>query len=367
MAHAISASHPDLLAPRFNGRELALWASAALIIVSAHAGSVWALNQLRPEEQAASEAAPVAVMIDLAPQVVMPNAVPDQMVDLVESIDTPTLDEPTEEVEPTETPPLEPVLETVEQQPVDPVEPLPPQPVEMTSVEPVPVEPLTEIVETPEAQPLEMASLEPTPVEPAPLEPAPVEPQALETVQPVEPLVQEIVTETLPEVLPEVVLAVPVTRPDVIEPVPEPEPKPQARPVRKPPPPKAQRKPAPQPSVARQVAAREAPVAAAPRPTDGGVTNGESPARWQSRVNSHLNRFKRYPGGETAQGTASVRFTINASGRVLSVALARSSGSGALDQAALDMVRRASPVPAPPPAIARGSMGLTVPVNFSRR
>lgn len=336
MAYALSASHPDLLAPRFNGREFALWASAAIIIVSAHVGSVWALNQLRPEEQAAFEAAPVAVMIDLAPEVVAPNATPDEMVDLVESVETPMLETPPEEVEPTETPPLEPVppLQVEQQPPLEPVEPLP----------------------------VEVASIEPTPVEPVPLESAPVEPVPVEAVTQ-EP-VEEVVPETLPEVLPEIALAVPVARPEVIEPLPEP--KPQPKPVRKPPP-KVERKPPPKPSVSRQVTAEQAPKAAAPRPTEGGASNGVSPARWQSRVNAHLNRFKPFPAGESAQGTASVRFTIDSSGRVLSASLSRSSGSGALDQAAVEMVRRASPVPAPPPAIAKARMTLNVPVRFSRR
>lgn len=350
MARATSASHPDLLAPRFGRGEVLLWASAAFIMVSAHVGSVWALNQLRPEEQAASEAAPVAVMIDLAPQVVMPNAAPDEMVDMVESIETPTLETPPDEVQPAETPPVEPTQ---------------PQPVEVASIEPAPIEPQPVEPTPPEPTPVEPTPVEPEPVEPTPVEPTEVTPQEIEPVQPMEPVVEEMVPETLPEVLPEVALALPAPRPETIEPLPEPKPKPRAKPVRKPPP--AAKKPAPPPSVTRKVAAQEAPKAAAPRPVEGGASNGVSPARWQSRVNAHLNRFKRYPGGENTQGTASVRFTIDASGRVLAVSLSRSSGNGTLDQAALDMVRRASPVPAPPPAIAKSSMSLNVPVRFSRR
>jgi protein TonB len=303
MAFVHTAPDHDLLGPRFSGREFALWASAAVIIVSAHAGSVWALNRMQPQEQAAAEAAPVAVMIDLAPEVVAPNATPDEMVDLLESIETAALETPPEEVKPTETPPLEPVPVEAEQQP---------------------------------------------PVEPAP----------------VEPVVEEVIPETIPDLLPEVAMA-PVARPDVVEPLPEPKPKPKPKPVRKAPP-KVERK-APPPSVSRQVTAKPAPKAAAPRPVEGGASNGVSPARWQSRVNAHLNRHKRFPGGERGEGTVSVRFTIDSLGRVLGASVSRSSGSAALDQAALDMVRRASPVPAPPPAIAKSHMSLNVPVRFSRR
>lgn len=310
------ASLPELLEPRFNGRELAVWGLAAVLTVSVHVGSVWAFNQLRPQEQAASVAAPVVAMIDLAPTVVAPDATPDDMADLVESIDTPMPETPPDEMEPVE----------------------PTEPVEVAAVEPVePFEPLEEAVEEPvepvEQEIVEVASLEPV------SEPVP---------QVIEAEVAEVVEEVVEK------------EPEKVEPVPEPKPKP--KPVRK-----VQRKPVPKPSIARKVSAQEAPKAAAPREVEGGATNGISPARWQSRVNAHLNRYKRYPSGENAQGTVSVRFTIDAGGRVTGVSLARSSGSGALDQAALDMVRRASPVPAPPPAIAKASMRLTVPVNFSRR
>jgi len=311
MASHPPASLPDLLAPRVSGRELALWGAAAALMVSVHVGSVWAFSQLRPEEQAAAQAAPVVAMIDLAPTVVAPDAVADDMPDMVESIETPMLETPPDEAEA-----------------VEPVEPAPVQEAEEEPVEPI------------EQEPVEIASAEPLP-EPTQVEPAPVEP---------------IVTEAVAEVVQEVV----EPEPEKVEPVPEPKPKP--KPVRK-----VQRRPAPKPSVTRRISAQEAPKAAAPRAVEGGATNGVSPARWQSRVNAHLNRYKRYPAGERAQGTASVRFTIDATGRVTGVSLVRSSGSSALDQAAVDMVRRASPVPAPPPAIARASMRLTVPVHFSRR
>jgi len=78
---------------------------------------------------------------------------------------------------------------------------------------------------------------------------------------------------------------------------------------------------------------------------------------------AHLNRHKRYPGGG---GTSSVAFTIDRSGRVLSVRLIRSSGSAVLDQEAVALARHASSVPAPPANIGRGSVVLSVPVRFSR-
>ncbi|QKP78830.1 energy transducer TonB [Methyloligella sp. GL2] len=92
-----------------------------------------------------------------------------------------------------------------------------------------------------------------------------------------------------------------------------------------------------------------------------------SPARWRSRLMAHLERHKRYPSSSRArreQGVAYVRFRIDSRGNVLSVSLARSSGFSALDREVVAMVRRASPVPAPPPGVQRT---ITAPVRFNVR
>ncbi|HWL03956.1 MAG TPA: energy transducer TonB, partial [Xanthobacteraceae bacterium] len=62
--------------------------------------------------------------------------------------------------------------------------------------------------------------------------------------------------------------------------------------------------------------------------------------------------------------TATVAFTIDRSGRVLSARLAGSSGDAALDAEAVSLARRVSPVPAPPANIGGGSVLLAVPVRF---
>jgi protein TonB len=90
-----------------------------------------------------------------------------------------------------------------------------------------------------------------------------------------------------------------------------------------------------------------------------------SMATWRGQVMAHLNRRKRHPGG-AAGGTASVSFTIDRSGRVLSARLIRSSGSAILDREAVALARRASPVPAPPAGIGRSTVNLSVPVRFAR-
>ena len=70
--------------------------------------------------------------------------------------------------------------------------------------------------------------------------------------------------------------------------------------------------------------------------------------------------------GAAGAGVATVAFTIDHSGRVLSARLVRSAGDSALDAEAASLPRRASPVPAPPPDVGGGSITLAVPIRFSR-
>ena len=55
----------------------------------------------------------------------------------------------------------------------------------------------------------------------------------------------------------------------------------------------------------------------------------------------------------SAKSWAVVRFSVDASGGLGSVGIAKSSGSAKFDQAALSVVRRAAPFPAPPPGALR--------------
>jgi TonB family protein len=49
---------------------------------------------------------------------------------------------------------------------------------------------------------------------------------------------------------------------------------------------------------------------------------------------------------------------------VLSATIAQSSGDASFDQAALAMMRRADPVPAPPALVADEGLSFSLPVNF---
>jgi len=310
---------------------LMLWLFAGTVVLAAHAAAGWWVMRERPEPLAAAE--PAAIMIDLAPMAMAPAAVEEQVApDEVDSEAAEAVEaEPVEEIELAEA--VEPVTE--------PLEAIEPEMVETTEPEPV-----EETVETPpeETEPVETAEA--------------VEPDEIEPIDPIEEMVAALDPVEVP---------LPVLRPEPEKKEVKQE-KPKEKPRKKQ---EVKAKPKPQaPTVEKRRAQvntpREAPRAAAPQ-NSAGAAPSVSPARWQARVASHLERRKRYPSAakrQGQQGTAQVRFTIDASGNVKSVSLVRSSGVALLDEEVVALVRRASPVPAPPPGVNRT---IVVPIRFSMR
>ncbi|MGC2855213.1 energy transducer TonB [Novispirillum sp. DQ9] len=190
------------------------------------------------------------------------------------------------------------------------------------------------------------------------------------------PLVQA--PEPPPEPPPE-----PEPMPEPPTPEPEPEPEPVAEeppPVPLPPKPVVERKPPPPP---KPVAAKpppprqeppppavEAPPArqaVAPRRDEPVVSRSNAVPTWQGALLAHLERHKRYPRAAQArrqEGVVEVAFTLDRDGRVLRASLRESSGHRLLDEEALEMLRRAEPLPPPPPEMAGDRIDLVVPVRF---
>jgi periplasmic protein TonB len=106
-----------------------------------------------------------------------------------------------------------------------------------------------------------------------------------------------------------------------------------------------------------------------PRSVAPAMGTGESAQRmratWQKELIAHLDRHKRYPA-ERSQKSAEilVGFALDRMGHVLSASIVKGSGDAAFDQAALAMVRRSDPVPAPPPLVADDGLNFTLPVIF---
>ena len=287
------------------------WTASMLCVGMLHAGTVYAVVYW-PREQAPAGEPPAAVMVELAPEAVAPD-VPEQQVAVGVQQDASDESKPSEDVkDPVEEPePEEPVKEPEKTEP-------PPEPIEEPVVEEVkPENDNPELIENDKAE----AVLE----APAKPQPEPEEPKE---------------------------------KPEEKEPEKE----------EKPEPPKKKPKPKPKPQSTQQ-----APTA--PKPTDNkrakvnaapssGTASSASIATWRGTVIAHLNRLKRAPGG--SRGVATVAFSIDRNGNVKSARLVRSSGNSALDREALALVRRASPVPRPPPNVSGSSLLLTAPVRIGR-
>ncbi|PHV24855.1 hypothetical protein CSQ93_27200 [Janthinobacterium sp. BJB426] len=88
---------------------------------------------------------------------------------------------------------------------------------------------------------------------------------------------------------------------------------------------------------------------------------------WEGKVLARMERFRRYPTASRAkqeQGVVYLRCRIDRDGQVLAAAIERSSGSAALDQAALDTLQRAAPLPRIPKE-RPDPLELSIPVEFS--
>jgi protein TonB len=112
-----------------------------------------------------------------------------------------------------------------------------------------------------------------------------------------------------------------------------------------------------------------APQRRAPPPraaSNGQERAAAAPPHYVTQVMARLQAAQRFPEQARArgeEGRAVVRFSIRRDGALGEARLASSSGSSALDQAALETVRRAAPFPAPPVG-AGAALTLTAPMSF---
>lgn len=132
----------------------------------------------------------------------------------------------------------------------------------------------------------------------------------------------------------------PVTRPDDLAPpvakaAPAPQPKPKAKPA------------ASAPQQARKAAgtgggAQAAP--ATPKPKAAGASAGQvanARAKWGAGIERAAQKAHRSARGTSARGVVVLQIQVAANGALVSASIARSSGNGVLDRAALQNIRRA--------------------------
>ncbi|MDR2339493.1 MAG: energy transducer TonB [Deltaproteobacteria bacterium] len=105
----------------------------------------------------------------------------------------------------------------------------------------------------------------------------------------------------------------------------------------------------------------------------GGGTGKGNPnafAAYKTKVQRKLERYKKYPPAarnSKTEGTVTVRFTINRTGKVIQSQLVKSSGSPILDDEVMALLRRVDPFPEFPKEIPDNTITLTAPIRFSIR
>jgi protein TonB len=318
-------------------REVALWGGAAVAAILAHLGVVAVLYAAVPDDDG-YEAVEEAMVVDLAPlPIATPEAVAADMLQQDSAAEA-----------------LEPVDDVVEVAEVDLIEVLPAEDVVTEEVPESVVEP--EVVE---AEPVEQEVVEQETVEPESVEAEPVEVAAVETPVVTQEVVEPEIVETqvFEAITPEVVIPLPQPRPE--KPVERKKPQ-RPREVAQKETPKEETRPAPKKQV-REAKAKPSSDSPAFQASHASTAPRINPAKWHNQVRAAIvRRISRVRG---MRGTVKVSFVVSRSGSIVSASVAGPSGDGALDNAALRMVRQAQ-VPPPPAGLDGEQHSFTVPLTF---
>lgn len=332
------------------------WATAALAAATLHGGAFGLFWIPTDTDGAAAAAGYGGFAVSLGPAGAAPGLDAPTAEDVAELSEIAPAASAETEPEPIE--PAPPPVESAEQ--VEPVEDLPSETVEAAPAEPDPVQ--------------EMAEAAPDPLPEPPVE--------------AEPVLPEDVSEPMPEALPEPPAPEPAQPPAAAEAAPEPLPEP---PPAKPSPPVQVAMAVPE--VAEPVE-EAAPLAAPiqPAPTeatagdqgtsgqtaeqesgDGNVSPGGGPTGLEVSYGTTLStwiqkhhRFSRRLERRQLYGTAIVSFTIDRDGNLLTYEIVKSSGHEAIDEAAIETLKRASPMPPVPEELTGAQYTpLPLPIEFN--
>jgi protein TonB len=291
-------------------KDTALWTFAALLVAALHVGLAVTYLLLRPAPEARAEAPVIDVAFMPAESKPAPAAPEVLPADPVPPVERSAIEPPKEE-------PIVAKQALAEPEPPVKAEPVPqpelPPPVALTMPEPVTEPPSTD----------QLTVTPPPPPKPAETTSEPKKPVAM----------------------PEKAARKPLDEKEKVETRKEAPPKPAAAPGSKP-----------------------TRVALAPNPGAESAGAKEASATWKSEVLSRIRSAATYAtNGSRDSGTAQVSFTVARNGRVVSRRLAGSSGSPALDSAAMSVIERAQPFPPFPTGMTQAQIALTVPLHLHPR
>jgi protein TonB len=117
---------------------------------------------------------------------------------------------------------------------------------------------------------------------------------------------------------------------------------------------------------AEEAAASEPPMASAGLKATPHRVPSSAKVTFRTELLRHIAGFQRYPRAaerQHLQGTVHTEFSMDRGGKVINVRIRRSSGQPILDQAAIDTIRRAEPLP-PIPAALPDALKVDIALGF---
>ena len=215
---------------------------------------------------------------------------------------------------------------------------------EVVFEEPAPQAPRIEDLPVTEAEPAAEPAAEPVAVAEAVPEAVPVpEEIAAEPAPPADPVPVSEVAEVV----------------EVRQPLPAP-PRPVRRPISAP----------EKPALVQAAAVAAPPPAAAPRTESGSsaaAASGQT-LSYIARLQAWLERHKSYPRRarqDRIEGSVLLHFAVGRGGELLAYRIQRSSGHGILDEATIDLIRRAQPLPPMPDDLDKDRLEIVVPILYA--
>ena len=94
---------------------------------------------------------------------------------------------------------------------------------------------------------------------------------------------------------------------------------------------------------------------------------GAAEIRYQDKVRAAIEAHRVYPRSarrRKIEGSAVVQIRINRQGHILESRFIKTTGSHILDQAVMDMIKAADPLPEMPSSLGKSSISINVPIGF---